>query len=65
MRIVQVGGCSFFLGRLLFSDIGFCMASCLYNIYMYVYIHICHDGRAMGLVDFAKLSFTLSSLAAM
>ena len=34
-------------------------------VYMYVsmYIYICQDGGAVGFVDFAKLSFALSSLA--
>ena len=31
-----------FLGRFLFSEIGFCMASCSYiYIYTYIYIYIC------------------------
>ena len=47
---------------ILFSEIGFCMASCSY-IYMYVYIYICQDGGAVGFVDFTKLLFALSSLA--
>ena len=47
---------------ILFSEIGFCAASCSYiNIYNYVYI--CQDGGAVGFVDFTKLSFALSSLA--
>ena len=33
----------------------------IYIIYNYVYI--CHDGGAVGFVDFTKLSFALSSLA--
>ena len=40
----------------LFSEIGFCMASCSY-------IYICQDGGAVGFVDFTKLLFALSSLA--
>ena len=39
---------------ILFSEIGFCMASCSY-IYMYVYIYICQDGGAVGFVEFTKL----------
>ena len=44
----------------LFSEIGFCMASCSY---ICVYIYICQDGGAVRFVDFTKLSFALSSLA--
>ena len=49
---------------ILFSEIGFCMASCSY-IYIYVcmYIYICQDGGAVGFVEFTKLLFALSSLA--
>ena len=46
--------------KLLFSEIGFCVASCLY-IYI-IYVYICQDGGAVGFVDFTKLSFALSSL---
>ena len=52
--------------NILFSEIGFCMASCSYiYIIMYVcmYIYICQDGGAVGFVDFTKLLFALSSLA--
>ena len=60
---------------ILFSEIGFCMASCsyiyiIYNIiYIYVcmyvcmYIYICQDGGAVRFVDFTELLFALSSLA--
>ena len=55
---------------ILFSEIGFCMASCSYiyiyiyiYIIMYVYIYICQDGGAVGFVEFTKLLFALSSLA--
>ena len=49
---------------ILFSEIGFCMASCSY-IYIYVcmYIYICQDGGDVGFVEFTKLLFALSSLA--
>ena len=47
---------------ILFSEIGFCVASCSY-IYIYIYVYICQDGGAMGFVYFTKLSFALSSLA--
>ena len=40
----------------MFSEIGFCMASCSY-------VYICQDGGAVGFVDFTKLSLALSSLA--
>ena len=30
---------------------------------IYIYIYICQDGGAVGIVDFTKLSFALSSLA--
>ena len=45
---------------ILFSEIGFCMASCSY---ICMYIYICQDGGAVGFVDFTKLLFALSSLA--
>ena len=53
---------------ILFSEIGFCMASCLYIrmyvcMYVYIYTYICQDCGAVGFVDFTKLSFALSSLA--
>ena len=58
--------------RILFSEIGFCMASCsyiyiyiynyIYIIYIYIYI-ICQDGGAVGFVEFTKLLLALSSLA--
>ena len=58
------------LGPILFSEIGFCMASCSY-IYRERererererYVYICQDGGAVGFVDFTKLLFALSSLA--
>ena len=37
---------------ILFSEIGFCVASCSYIPYVY----ICQDGGAVGFVDFTKLS---------
>ena len=52
----------------MFSEIGFCRASCSYiyklyiHICMYNIIYICQDGGAVGLVDFTKLLFALSSL---
>ena len=51
---------------ILFSEIGFCMASCSYiyiYIYIYIYVYICQDGGAVGFVDFTKLLFALYSLA--
>ena len=45
---------------ILFSEIGFCMASCSY---ICMYIYICQDGGAVGFVEFTKLLFALSSLA--
>ena len=51
---------------ILFSEIGFCMASCSYicmYVCMYVCIYICQDGGAVEFVDFTKLLFALSSLA--
>ena len=47
---------------ILFSEIGFCVASCSY-IYIYIYVYICQDGGAVGFVEFTKLLFALSSLA--
>ena len=61
---VQASGRGSFWGAegapILFSEIGFCMASCSY---IYIYVYICQDGGAVGFVDFTKLSFALSSLA--
>ena len=49
---------------MLFSEIGYCMASCSYIcIYIYIYVYICQDGGAVGFVDFTMLSFAFSSLA--
>ena len=54
---------SCFLGApILFSEIGFCMASCSYIcmyvcMYVCMYIYICQDGGAVDFVDFTKLSF--------
>ena len=49
---------------ILFSEIGFCMASCSYiYIYNYIYVYICQDGGTEGFVDFTKLLFALYSLA--
>ena len=45
---------------ILFSEIGFCIASCSY---ICMYIYICQDGGAVGFVEFTKLLFALSSLA--
>ena len=41
---------------ILFSEIGFCVASCIYiilyvYIYIIIYIYICQDGGAVGFVD--------------
>ena len=45
---------------ILFSEIGFCVASCSYiYIIMYIYISV----KMAGFVDFTMLSFALSSLA--
>ena len=60
----DTSSCLQVLGRLLFSEIGFCMASCSYiYIYICMYIYLSQDGGAVGFVDFTKLLFALSSLA--
>ena len=46
---------------ILFSDLGFCMASCSY-IYIHIYISVT-KWRRSGFLEFTKLLLTLSSFA--